>query len=264
MQCPSCGAFTADDWRKLYKRQIISPQEKKQADTTLDVPGPYDPEIPRQDQKPHAVVEITWMVCANPKCHDLVIRMHETRPTLMLKEVHSGGHVGGFEQQTTTSLVRPRFAIRPLDQLVPESYRRDYLEAAAILDLSPRMSAVLSRKIVGDLLAEYAGQRQRRITQQIDAFNADKSYPRSIRENLHHLREIADFGAHTQRDERDEIVEATREEAEWTLDVVDRLIDHFIVTPTRDAAIRDSFDAKIAAVPGRKPITPLPEDPQES
>lgn len=149
-------------------------------------------------------------------------------------------------------------------KLVPDRYTRDYAEAAGILQASPRMSAVLARKIVGDLLAEYGGHKERRITQQIDAFNANTSHPRSIRENLHHLREIADFGAHTQKDERDEIVEATRDEAEWTLDVVDRLFDYFIVTPKQDASIRDSFDVKIASVPGRKAITQLPDDPPGS
>jgi hypothetical protein len=123
------------------------------------------------------------------------------------------------------------------------------------------MSAVLARKIVGDLLSEYARHDQRRITQQIDAFNGNTAHPRRIRENLHYLREIADFGAHTQVDEREEIVESTREEAEWTLDVVDRLFDYFIVTPHRDKEMRESFDDKIAQVPGRKPITPLPDDP---
>jgi hypothetical protein len=32
---------------------------------------------------------------------------------------------------------------------VKDPNRRDYLEAASILDLSPRMSAVLSRRILG-------------------------------------------------------------------------------------------------------------------
>lgn len=238
MKCPTCGDNTPDSWKPLWR----------------DAEG--GGKTHGFSRGPSGLMGITadYMHCAVDDCQELVIRVHQT--------VY-GGLAAGTEEEarTVTWYACPRTSTRQVDPLVPETFHRDYREAAAILDLSPRMSAVLARKIVGDLLAEYAQQEQRRITQQMQGFVSDTNHPRSVRENLHHLREIADFGAHTQKNERDEIVEATREEAEWTLGVVDRLFDYFIVTPQKDAAVRAAFDQKIAQVPGRKPITPLPDDP---
>jgi len=235
MKCPTCGENTPDSWQALFRS----------AEGGGITHG--------MSRGPTGLIGITldWMQCANDKCKEAVVRIHQSA---------HGSLADVVEKETWYAC--PRRSRRKVDPLVPESFTRDYDEATAILDLSPRMSAVLTRKIVGDLLAQYANQTQRRITQQMEAFAADTSHPRGVRENLHHLREIADFGAHTQKTERDEIIEATREEAEWTLGVVDRLFDYFIVTPQKDAEIRTAFDEKIAEA-GRRPITPLPDDPPE-
>jgi hypothetical protein len=82
-----------------------------------------------------------------------------------------------------------------------------------------------------------------------------------IRENLHYFREIANFGAHTQKDDQQEIIDVTEQEAEWTLDILDSLFEHFIVIPSRDRSIRESIAEKIEKA-GRTPIEPLPPDPE--
>jgi len=87
------------------------------------------------------------------------------------------------------------------------------------------MSAVLSRRVLADLLEKYAKQTQFSLTARIDKFTADTTHPRQLRENLHHFREIADFGAHTQKDDQAAVIDVGREEAEWTLDLLDRLFD---------------------------------------
>jgi hypothetical protein len=163
------------------------------------------------------------------------------------------------ELVTQTWTVRPRFGVRSIEREVPEPYRTDYLEAAALLDVSARMSAVLSRRLLYDLLAQYAGIAEYTLKGSIDAFVADTAHPRKIRENLHLLREMGDFGAHTQKNDQSEIVNVSREEAEWTLNVIDRLFDYFVVSPTKDKALHDAWDEKLQAT-GRKPIPPLPED----
>jgi hypothetical protein len=52
-----------------------------------------------------------------------------------------------------------------------------------------------------------------------------------------------------------EIIEVSREEAEWTLDVVDDLFDYFIVGPERDKARRADMDKKLKKA-GRRAIEP--------
>jgi hypothetical protein len=191
------------------------------------------------------------MACANEPCKQLVVRFHDSY-------IVDDGTTSSTK--TDTSIGYPRDRVRQVDPHVPEEFARDFIEAAAILDRSHRMSAVLARRVLSDLLEKYANLGQFSLTTRIDKFIDDTNQPRSLRENLHHLREIADFSAHTQRNDGSEVLDVTREEAEWTLDVVERLFDHFIVTPEKDRAIREGIDAKIKEA-GRKEIKPLPPDP---
>jgi hypothetical protein len=201
-----------------------------------------------------STVGLQFIYCANPKCKQLVIRASETS--------HLPPHaVDDPEALTRTWFVRPRLARREIDQLVPEPFRTDYLEAAAILDASPRMSGVLSRKILGDLLERYAELKFNSLKKQIDGFIDDTTRPYELRENLHYLREIGDFGAHTQTDEREQIIDVGREEAEWTLDVIDGLFDYFIVSPERSKKLRGGMAEKIKQA-GRDEIPPLPDAPE--
>lgn len=198
-------------------------------------------------------VSLDFMYCANPKCKQLVVRVHEN----LNLPPHA---VADPEMLTRTWIARPRSASRPIDPLVPAPFRADYLEAAAILDSTPRMSAVLSRRILGDLLERYANQSQFSLTSRIDEFCKDTSHPSYIIENLHHFREVADFGAHTQKNDQAEIIDVDRDEAEWTLDILDSLFDHFIVAPEKNRKIREAMDAKIAQA-GRKALSaPQPDD----
>jgi hypothetical protein len=245
MQCPVCSQHTPDAWELLVK--LVRPGY--QDSITVE-----PPEVAHEPgHRPlRSFVSVDFMFCANPKCKQLIVRLHETLDV----PPHA---VSNPETLTWTWLARPRRAVRPINALVPEPFRSDYLEAAAILDTSPRMSAVLSRSILADLLAKYAQLTQYKLSDQVNAFIEDKSRPRSIRENLHYLREIADFGAHTQTNDRAEIIPVERDEAEWTLRVIDDLFEHFIVGPEKDRVIRERFDKKLADA-GRNQIQALPED----
>jgi hypothetical protein len=199
-------------------------------------------------------VGLDWMHCSNEECGQLIIRAHEE-----VREYDGRAFVGS---RTDTWIARPRFGSshRRIDPLVPEPFRSDYAEAAALLDISPRMSAVLARRIVGDLLKTYASKTHFSLTARIDSFIQDGRHPSGLTENLHHLREIADFSAHTQEEvaggeQEVVIIDVDRDEAEWTLDVVDRLFDYFIVTPAKDEAVRQKMDKKIDKA-GRKPLRP--------
>jgi hypothetical protein len=109
---------------------------------------------------------------------------------------------------------------------VPNEFADDYVEAKVILADSPRMSAVLSRRILADLLKKYAGLTNFKLSDRINAFINNPAHPSRIKQNLHYLREIADFGAHTMTDSEDRVINATADEAEWTLKVVDDLFDY--------------------------------------
>lgn len=242
MKCPTCGDNTPDRWHRLA--------------STSGMGAPDRPELPSPHPEIRDVAHLThwigfdWMACANKECGQLVIRGHD------------GWHQdegGMWIQHTDTWFVYPRDRVRPVDPQVPEDLARDFIEAAAILDRSHRMSAVLARRILADLLEKYARLGDFKLSTRIDKFIADTTHPRRLRDNLHHLREAGDFSAHTQTDDQLESLDIDTDEAEWTLDVVERLFDYFIVEPERDRMLRKRMDAKIDKA-GRKAIPPLPPD----
>jgi hypothetical protein len=161
--------------------------------------------------------------------------------------------------EQVTWLARPHGATRAIDPLVPEPFRTDYLEANAILDLSPRMSAVLARSILADLLERYVGLNDFNLNDRVDKFRADKTHPSTLRENVHHFREIANFGAHTQKNDQDQIISVNRDGAAWMLDFLDRLFDYLIMSPAKDQKMREAWDENLAEA-GRKPIPPLSDE----
>lgn len=245
MKCPTCGENTPDAWERLRVQCGGHPVPHTY---DLDVPGP-DESLGRERHRiPDGWVVIDWMVCANWKCGELVVRMHETRP--LSKEANAAGEL---DTETHTWTIRPRFATRSLPPEVKDPYRRDFLEAVAVLAVSPRLSAVLSRSILADLLEEHRGYDDFGLAARIDKFRSDESHPSALRESIHHFREIADFGAHTQKNDQDQIIPVEHEDAEWMLDFLERLLDYLVVGPDKDRAMRERWDARIEDA-GRKAI----------
>jgi hypothetical protein len=247
MKCPTCAQNTPDEWEGFAARPHFPLGEAREV---LTDPGGGD--SPRAT---HAT-QFDWMYCANKACGQLVVRGHDT----YMKEVAGDSQV----QTTDTWLVHPRRASRPLDPLIPanvEALAGDFAEAVAILDISPRMAAVLARSILADLLEDYAGLADFRLVDRVNGFVDDTNRPYDLREDLHYLREIADLSAHTKKDKSDQLekIEISHEEAEWTLSVIERLFDYFIVSPSRSATLREGIDAKLKAA-GRKAIKPLQAD----
>jgi hypothetical protein len=183
-------------------------------------------------------VRVSWMIC--PECFQILVLVQRSFYTPKWESVDKA------EWQTEEWFAVPQKpAPRIIDSLVPEPYKQDYIEASAILDDSPRMSSVLSRRILQDLLQEFAGYDDYKLEDRIDKFIADAKYPPRLKENLHHLRDMANFSAHTKKDkDTGEIIEVGRDEAEWALDVIDGLFDYFIVSPKKDAERRANWDQR--------------------
>jgi hypothetical protein len=240
MKCPTCGENTPDAWTDF---QAVKKAQKGGYTRMLNLPSGTGP---RQ-----RTVSLDWMHCANLTCQQLVIRMHDNFT------VYDGSTPLG--NTTEAFLVRPRAAVpHSFAGDIPEDLLRDYVEAVLILQASPRMSAVLSRRILADLLERYAGLTDFGLKDRIDKFVKDTSHPYSLRENLGHLVEMGNFGAHTQTNDQAEVVDVSAEEAEWTIGLVERLFDYFILTPQRDKKMREQFDKKLEEAK-RKPIEPPPD-----
>ena len=250
MKCPACAENTPDRWLPLMVVHDTDGQPLN--DPAEEIQTYLEPE--------HSYVcRIEWMQCANPKCRRIVVQAYE-------QHVFWRGGMGTGPSQKWFAVPRQASGrqVHPSVLSSDKDLAELYSEASLILDVSPRASAVLSRRVLADLLKKYAGRNEYGLTARIDQFNKDSSHPSALRDNLHYLREMGDFAAHTQEDDQANIVNVAREEAEWTLDIVDRLFDYFVVTPARDAAMRAKMDEKLDAA-GRKPIKRVePHTPDEN
>ncbi|MDO8613193.1 MAG: DUF4145 domain-containing protein [Dehalococcoidia bacterium] len=251
--CPNCEAKLADaSWL-----DVLFARGGDQSPTSRLESIGEDWDLGREGEIPiERLIAGRWLDCL--ECHHVLVRFTQIRRQPSRDKLPRDFEILGEESW----LVIPRHSARSVHAEVGKAVpylARLYQEAASILDESPSASAVLSRRVLADLLKKYAKREEFGLPDRINKFNEDTSHPSGLRENLHHLREIANFGAHTQEDDQASIVDVDRHEAEWTLDLVDRLFDYFIITPARDKEMRAKMDKKIDAV-GRKPIKP-PEDP---
>ncbi len=126
-----------------------------------------------------------------------------------------------------------------IDPAVPETQRNDFLEAAYVLQISPKASAALSRRILQAILREQ-GYADRDLAKQVDAVlmetDSNKLVPLYIRNNIDAIRNFGNFSAHQLKDNiTSEIVDVEPEEADWCLKIVLDLFEHYYVRPTADA-----------------------------
>lgn len=175
--------------------------------------------------------------CSCPECG---------RPVVTLQA--GTGSRSNFEVQQEI-LAWPLQSSRPVPPEVPDHIADDYREAAIVLQFSPKASAALSRRCLQAVLREAAGATQHNLAQQIDAVLS--TLPTYVSASVDHVR---NFAAHPLKDQASgQIVEVEPGEAEWNLDVLDMLFDHYYVKPEQARQKRDALDAKLQAA-GKPPM----------
>lgn len=149
---------------------------------------------------------------------------------------------------TSRYLVYPaNTSVRPLPSEVPDPYKTDFDEAAAVLPLSPKASAALSRRTLQAVLRDKAGTSSKDLFDQIEEVTASGKLPSHIADDLHAVRNIGNFAAHEIKSKvTGAIVDVEAGEADWNLDVLESLFDFYFVEPTKAAARKAALNKKLA------------------
>jgi hypothetical protein len=80
-----------------------------------------------------------------------------------------------------------------------------------------------------------------------------RSIPSGLRTTLDTIRNVGNFAAHVINDQTTlQIIEVEDHEAEYCLDVLDALFDHYYVTPKKAQRKKDALNAKLASA-GKPP-----------
>ncbi len=148
----------------------------------------------------------------------------------------------------------PAVARTPIPDKVPEGIAKHYGAACRVLADSPEASAALSRRCLQHLLVERAGAKKKDLADQIDEVVASKQLPMRLAYDLHYVRVAGNFAAHpTKSKGTGEIVEVEPGEAEWNLDVLEGLFQHYYVEEERAKERRAAMNAKLKDA-GKPPL----------
>lgn len=221
MDCPHCGTAFHDEWISHEIREV-------------------DPE--RHDEPRYR-----WLVHNTlcPACWKTVITIQ--RHEYIVTRWHPDGPI----------LVHPMSTFRkPTPPEVPQEIKEDYEEACRVLPFSHKASAALSRRCLQAILRR-RGYVQHDLAKQIDALlneqDTTKAIPTSLRETVDAVRSFGNFSAHRITDQTTlQVIEVEEEEAEWCLDILEEMFDHYYVRPEQAAARKAALDAKLRAA-GKPP-----------
>jgi hypothetical protein len=159
----------------------------------------------------------------------------------------------GAMESEDTELVWPKYTgCPPVSERVPAGLVADYKEAALVLPISPKASAALSRRCLQAVLSEAAKTKSDNLSKQID--EVMPNLPSWIADNLDAVRHIGNFAAHpTKARDTGVILDIEPGEAEWNLDVLDALFDHYYVRPGIELEKRAALNEKLKAA-GKNPL----------
>jgi len=183
---------------------------------------------------------VTYTIC--PACSELIVLLQH------------GKIQGTPERQWLTDisveeLLYPKGAFRPVEPEVPEKYRADYKEAAAVLSVSPKASAAISRRILQQLLRDECNVKKSSLAKEISEFTSREGIPNYLSEAVDAVRNVGNFAAHPLKDTNTgEIVEVETGEADWLLDVIDAFFDYIFVQPQKLKLRKEKLNEKLAAI----------------
>ena len=129
--------------------------------------------------------------------------------------------------------------------LPPEAakYQDEYDEAARVLSDSAKASAALTRRLLQKILRDEAKTNADKLASQIDEVLKRAELPEETAQLIDVIRNIGNFAAHP-----DEIIlDVTAQEAELSLDTLERVIDFYVVAPVKRQAAIDALNAKLRA-----------------
>ena len=159
-----------------------------------------------------------------------------------------------IDKVTSQEVLYPKFITRNVETEVPDRYKKDFLEACAVLPASAKASAAISRRILQNVLREEFKITHPNLAQEIEEFIQKKDIPSYLADAVDAVRNVGNFAAHPLKDTNTgEIVEVEPGEAEWLLDVNESLFDFTFVQPKRLEERRKNLNAKLTAM-GKPPM----------
>ena len=122
--------------------------------------------------------------------------------------------------------IRPISSAKQFPQYIPEAIRQGYEEACAIISLSPKASATLSRRCLQGMIRDFWGITKPTINKEIDELK-DK-IPADLWSSIDALRQLGNIGAHMEKD-TNVIVDIDPNEANSLIQLIELLMKEWYI-----------------------------------
>ncbi len=220
MKCPHCSIHFHDNWDRQYF-------DRGNAQLTTDFDG----------------TTAYWMYRSAfcPGCREWTIQMALARDQKPLRDWRQIYPIGANRG--------------PVPAEVPPEFAQDYIEACNVLPISAKASAALARRCLQNML-HAGGYKARDLAKEVDMLlnetDPKKALPHKLRETVDAIRNFGNFSAHPIDDKTTlQVIDVEPHEAEWCLETIEELFEHFYVGPAAAKAKKAALNAKLAA--GGKP-----------
>lgn len=122
--------------------------------------------------------------------------------------------------------IRPISSAKQFPDYIPEGIRQDYEEACAIINLSPKASATLSRRCLQGMIRDFWGISKSRLIDEINELQ--NKIPAQQWKVIDGIRRIGNIGAHMEKD-INLIVDIDPDEAQKLIKLIEHLLEQWYI-----------------------------------
>ena len=175
-------------------------------------------------------LESLWIVCPNEKCSKITLsialfKLNEDNSMFPLINYNRGDFIKEWR-------LLPESHAKTFPDYIPASLIKDYEEACAIVDLSPKASATLSRRCLQGIIRDFWKINKNRLIDEIEEIK-DKIDPLTWN-SIDAIRSIGNIGAHMEKD-INLIVDIDSGEASLLIQLIELLFhDWYIIKHDRE------------------------------
>lgn len=178
-----------------------------------------------------------------PECNDLILHLSKGGCDYNDNRNSSGYYM---EKKHSEIMIFPKTMSSDLGAEVPEKYKKDFLEAAQVLYVSPKASAAISRRLLQEMIHEDYGIKKKDLFKEIEEFINLPGIPAYLSDSVDAVRNIGNLAAHPLKStQTGHILDVEDGEAEWLLEVLEAMFDFTFVQPTKLKERREKLNAKL-------------------
>ncbi|PKO18975.1 MAG: hypothetical protein CVU39_00035 [Chloroflexi bacterium HGW-Chloroflexi-10] len=191
-------------------------------------------------------IELVYGLC--PECGDFIATINRGSYRFIDEEE---GEITEIKQSV---IIFPTITSQCVSEEVPKIYRDMFNEAASVINISPKSSAALNRRLLQTLLRDVYHVKHGNLANEIKEFCENPSVSQPLKDEVDAIRHIGNFAAHPNKYmTTGEIVNVEPHEAEWLLEIIEHIFEECFINFAKDQERRNNLNKKLNDL-GKPPL----------